>query len=140
MLAAVTVGCYVGWRAPRIASPSTRLKGFGMWELLQFLLNALLFVLIGLQLPAILDTLDETSRRQLLGYGAAVSAAVVLTRMAWGHSLVFVIRALDRRASPSARGAASWQGRTIVIAWAACAARSRWRRRSRCRSTSRSAT
>ena len=34
MLAAVTVGCYVGWQAPRIASPATRLQGFGMWELL----------------------------------------------------------------------------------------------------------
>ena len=55
MLAAVTVGCYVGWRAPEIASAATRLQGFGMWELLQFLLNAILFVLIGLQLPAILD-------------------------------------------------------------------------------------
>ena len=63
VLAAVTVGCYVGWRAPRIAGPSTRLMGFGIWELLQFLLNALLFVLIGLQLPWILDALDETSRR-----------------------------------------------------------------------------
>ena len=34
VLAAVTVGCYVGWQAPRIASPGTRLMGFGMWELL----------------------------------------------------------------------------------------------------------
>jgi len=117
VLAAVTVGCYLGWRAPRIAGPSTRLMGFGMWELLQFLLNALLFVLIGLQLPSILDTLDETfSTSTLLGYGAAVSAAVVLTRLAWGHSLVFVIRALDRRASQRERRS-NWRLRT-VIAWA----------------------
>ena len=58
MLAAVTVGCYVGWQAPKIASPATRLQGFGMWELLVFLLNAFLFILIGLQLPAVLDGLD----------------------------------------------------------------------------------
>ena len=58
VLAAVTVGCYVGWKAPQIASPRTRLMGFGMWELLQFLLNAFLFILIGLQLPAVLDALE----------------------------------------------------------------------------------
>src|SRR3954452_11492052 len=86
VLAAVTVGVYVGWQAPKIASPRTRLMGFGMWELLQFLLNAFLFVLIGLELPAILDGLEGTPTATLLGYGAAVSAAVVLTRLIWGHS------------------------------------------------------
>jgi CPA1 family monovalent cation:H+ antiporter len=60
VVAAVTVGIYVGWQAPRIASPATRIRGFGMWEQLQFLLNAILFVLIGLQLPAVLDGLDAT--------------------------------------------------------------------------------
>ena len=74
MLAAVAAGCYVGWRAPDIASPATRLQGFGMWELLQFLLNALLFVLIGLQLPNIIDALREHGRR-CSATRAAVSVA-----------------------------------------------------------------
>jgi Na+/H+ antiporter len=116
VLAAVTVGCYVGWQAPKIASPATRLQGFAMWELLQFLLNAFLFVLVGLQLPAILDALDTTDWSTLLGYAAAVSAAVVLTRLVWNHTTVFVIRALDRRASVRARRG-TWQGR-MVVGWA----------------------
>jgi CPA1 family monovalent cation:H+ antiporter len=115
VLAAVTVGWYVGWQAPRIASPTTRLMGFGMWELLQFLLNAFLFVLIGLQLPFILDGLQATATWTLIGYGAAVSAAVVLTRLIWGNTAVFVIRALDRRASQRARRV-GWRPRT-VLAW-----------------------
>jgi Na+/H+ antiporter len=115
VLAAVTVGCYVGWQAPRIASPATRLMGFGMWELLQFLLNAFLFVLIGLQLPFILEGLEGTATSTLLGYGAAVSAAVVLTRLLWSHSIVWVIRGLDRRASQRARRV-GWRPRT-VLAW-----------------------
>ena len=74
VLSAVTVGCYVGWQAPRIASPATRLQGFGMWELLQFLMNAFLFVLIGLQLPTVLEALDGTTTRgRWLGYASAVS-------------------------------------------------------------------
>ena len=56
VLAAVTVGIYVGWRAPEISSaPPAAARATRMWEILQFLLNALLFVLIGLQLPTILD-------------------------------------------------------------------------------------
>ena len=116
VLAAVTVGCYVGWQAPRIASPSTRLQGFGMWDLLQFLLNAILFVLVGLQLPVVLDGLGSTPPTTLLGYAAAVSAAVVLTRLVWQQSIVFVVRALDRRESTRARRS-TWQLR-IIGGWA----------------------
>lgn len=116
VLAAVTVGCYVGWQAPKIASPSTRLQGFGMWELLQFLLNAFLFVLIGLQLPTVLEALDEYDPWTLLGYASAVSAAVVLTRIVWANTVVFLVRALDRRASQRTRRV-SWRFR-LVNAWA----------------------
>ena len=103
VLSAVTVGCYVGWQAPRIASPATRLQGFGMWELLQFLMNAFLFVLIGLQLPTVLEALDSYDPWTLVGYAIAVSLAVVLTRIVWAHTVVFLVRALDRRASQRAR-------------------------------------
>jgi Na+/H+ antiporter len=116
VLAAVTVGCYVGWQAPRIASPATRLQGFGMWDLLQFLLNAVLFVLVGLQLPVVLDGLDTTHWTTLLGYAAAVSAAVVLTRLVWQQSVVFLVRALDRRESVRARRS-TWQLR-VIGGWA----------------------
>jgi Na+/H+ antiporter len=116
VLAAVTVGIYVGWQAPKISSPSTRLQGYGMWELLVFLMNAFLFVLIGLQLPLILDGLDTTHWTTLVGYGAAISAAVVLTRLVWQNTIVYVIRALDRRESQRARRV-SWRMR-MVGGWA----------------------
>ena len=83
VLAAVTVGCYVGWKAPEIASPATRLQGFGMWELLQFLLNAFLFVLIGLQLPFVLDGLGDFAPGTLLAYGAAVSTLLMFAMAVW---------------------------------------------------------
>jgi Na+/H+ antiporter len=112
VLAAVTVGVYVGWRAPEIASPATRLQGFGMWELLQFVLNAFLFVLVGLQLSDIVGSLDAYSPATLLGYAALATAAVILTRMAWGHTTVWIIRALDRRPSQRERRA-DWRFRTL---------------------------
>ena len=81
-----------------------------MWELLQFLLNAILFVLIGLQLPVVLDgARGHQPWTTLLGYAAAVSAAVVLTRLIWQQTVVFLIRALDRRESRAGAARRRWQ-------------------------------
>jgi monovalent cation/hydrogen antiporter len=115
VLAVVTVGVVVGWRAPRISSARMRLQGYAMWETLTFLLNALLFVLVGLQLPFILDGLSGESATTLIGYGAAVSLAVILTRIVWGHTVPYVIRALDRRPAQLQRRA-PWRSR-MITAW-----------------------
>jgi Na+/H+ antiporter len=116
VLAAVTVGIVLGWRAPQISTASMRLTGYAIWEILVFLLNALLFVLIGLQLPMILDGLAGESTATLLAQAAAVSLAVILTRIAWMNTVVYVVRALDRRPSQRARRT-DWRFR-MIGAWA----------------------
>jgi CPA1 family monovalent cation:H+ antiporter len=116
VVAAVTAGIYVGWQAPRIASPASRIRGFGMWEQLQFLLNAILFVLIGLQLPGVLDGLDRTQAWTLAGYALAVSLAVILARLIWQNTTVYIVRLLDRRESQRARRT-TWRYR-LVGGWA----------------------
>jgi NhaP-type Na+/H+ or K+/H+ antiporter len=113
VLAAVTVGVVVGWRAPRISSPRMRLQGFAVWDTLVFLLNALLFVLIGLQLPMILDGLSGETAGDLLLWCAVISLVVIATRLVWAQAIVFVIRALDRRPQMVPRRT-TWQMRTIV--------------------------
>lgn len=115
VLAAVSTGIYVGFRAPEISSARQRLSGYGMWEILQFLLNALLFVLIGLQLPSILDGLAGRSAGTLLGQAAAVTAGVILTRMAWTGVAPLVVRVLDPRRSQRERRV-GWRER-LVTAW-----------------------
>jgi Na+/H+ antiporter len=115
VLAAVACGVYIGWRAPAISSARQRLQGYGMWEILTFLLNALLFVLIGLQLRGILDNLSGRPVGELAWQAVAVSAAVILTRIAWLQVTPFVIRALDRRASQVQRRA-GWRPR-LVLGW-----------------------
>jgi CPA1 family monovalent cation:H+ antiporter len=97
VLAAVTVGIYKGWNAPWIASPSTRLQSFPVWGTLVFLLNAALFTLLGLQLHSILDDLSGFSAGTLIGYGALVSGAVILTRLAWIFPLAYGPRFLFPR-------------------------------------------
>jgi CPA1 family monovalent cation:H+ antiporter len=116
VLAAVTAGIYLGFRAPEIASPESRMQGFAMWSVLTFLLNATLFILIGLQLPAIVDGLGERPAGEVIGYAAAVCAAVITVRFAWNFIVTFLIRVVDRRESQRARRA-DWRTR-IVGSWA----------------------
>ena len=92
VLATVTAGVYLGWRAPEIASPDARLQGFSFWTITQFLINATLFVLIGLQLPQILDALGDRSMGELLVDGAAISGVVIAVRIAWVFATTVVLR------------------------------------------------
>ena len=115
VVAAVTTGIAIGWWAPGMASPAVRQQGFALWSLLTFLLNAILFVLIGLQLPSILDGLSGESPAFLLGIAAAVSGVVIGTRIVWAMVTPLVIRALDRRRSQVARRI-GWRQR-LVSAW-----------------------
>ena len=74
VLAVVTAGVYMGWRTPELTSVQTRLQGNGVWEILTFVIDALLFALVGLQLPHIVDGLGGTSR------GDAVTDALIVIR------------------------------------------------------------
>ena len=123
VLAAVTVGVYVGWHAPELSSPQQRLQGLAVFEILVFLLNALLFVLIGLQLPIILDRLEETSALTLLGYATATCVAVIVTRFVWVFATGYVPQALRGRGDPWQYPAAiSWMGMRGAVSLAAALA------------------
>jgi monovalent cation/hydrogen antiporter len=129
VLAAVTAGLFVGWRAPQLASPGTRLLGFSFWEVLVYLLNAVLFVLVGLQLHPILDRVTEDSAVALLGQAALVSAVVIAVRVAWGFTTPYLVRMLDRRPvqvrrriGPRERLVLGWSGMRGAVSLAAALA------------------
>jgi len=103
VLAAVTAGLYVGWRAPTVSSASTRLLGYSFWEVLVYLANAVLFILVGLQLQPILEDLSGTAVAVLVGQGALISAVVVAVRLGWGFSVPYLVRLIDRRPSQAMR-------------------------------------
>lgn len=83
VLAVVTAGVFMGWHTPQLTTVETRLQGTAFWEVLTFLLNSLLFVLVGLQLPRILDKLSAQAGTTLLRDGAIVAAAVIVIRLLW---------------------------------------------------------
>jgi Na+/H+ antiporter len=112
VLAAVTCGVYVGFRASEIASPESRMQSDGLWSTLTFLLNAALFILIGLQLPVIVDALHGRSAGEVVGYALAVSAVVIAMRFLWMFGITAIIRTVDRRPSQLARRS-TWRSRVL---------------------------
>ena len=97
VLAAVTAGLYTGSRTGLMLSPTSRLRTLGFWDALTFLLESVLFLLIGLQLPHITRGLSVA---RPLAYAAAVLVTLIVVRMAWMFSIPLVVRLAARRASP----------------------------------------
>jgi len=97
VLAVVTAGVYMGWYTPELTTVDTRLQGEGFWAIFSFLLNALLFGLVGLQLRPILDSLQGRSTGSLIADGAIVSAAVILTRLVWVFPASYLPRRMSKR-------------------------------------------
>lgn len=115
VLAAVTAGLYMGWHAPTIVSPEGRLQSGSMWDVLTFLLNAALFILIGLQLPVIVDGLDTYTVDEAIGYSALICATVIATRFLWLFTVPYLLRAVDRR--PSQRDRRVGAAERVIVGW-----------------------
>jgi Na+/H+ antiporter len=116
VLAAVTVGIYMGWYTPELADADTRLQGFAFWTILTFILNAALFTLIGLQLPVVVEGLDAYSTLELAGAAAAVCAAVVLTRALFVFPFMYLPkRVIQRMREPES--SSHWES-AALLSWA----------------------
>jgi Na+/H+ antiporter len=115
ILATVTAGIYMGIRGPQIVPARSRLEAYFVWDILDFIINAILFVLIGLQLRAVTSGLSGYSAITLGGYALAVTGVVVGTRLVWFFTVPYLIRAIDRRPAQRARRVgARWR---LVAAW-----------------------
>jgi Na+/H+ antiporter len=115
VLAVVAAGLFLGWRAPQILTSRTRLNAYVFWEMMVFLLNGLVFVLIGLQLPRILHTLSGHSLNQLLWHGTLISCAAIAVRIAWVFASTYLLRSMSaslRKRDPYP----AWQN-VAIVAW-----------------------
>jgi Na+/H+ antiporter len=115
ILAVVSYGLYRGWRDPWLfPDASTRIKNISFWNMLVFLLESLLFVLVGQQLPASLEGLSEYSIAQVLIYAALVYAALVGTRFLWFFTTPYLHPVFDRLLRNRYLGA-PWQERLVMV-------------------------
>lgn len=95
VLAVVACGLFLSRRSARFFSLPVRIQVWAVWQALTFVLNGLVFVLIGLQLRAILAAIRGYSFATLLIDGAIFSAMLILLRLVWtypGAGLAYLMR------------------------------------------------
>jgi CPA1 family monovalent cation:H+ antiporter len=115
VLATVTAGLYVSWKAPEVMSPQVRIEAYAVWNFVEFMLNGLVFVFVGLLLPSVLRTLPGYGSGKLLFLGCLISGGIVLLRMAWvvpGTFLPWLMSLKARRTEPRPSVA-----RAMLIGW-----------------------
>lgn len=95
VLAVVACGLYLSRKSSHFFSPTVRLQAWAVWDSLTFILNGLVFVLIGLQLPYVVEGIRDHTLRNLILYGLIFSGLLILLRLIWmfpGSYLANVIR------------------------------------------------
>ncbi|MEI7688070.1 MAG: Na+/H+ antiporter [Planctomycetota bacterium] len=100
VLATVAAGLWVGSRCESIFEEAVYIEAKAVWEMIEFLLNGAIFILIGFQLPAILEALTTAQQMDfgfLLGQAAIISAVVIVSRLLWMYPGAYIPRWFDEK-------------------------------------------
>ena len=117
VMAVVTGGLFLSYRSHEIfRDGKSRLQTINVWATLVMILNGLVFILIGLELPVIIEGLEGYSLWEACSYGLIISGVVIVLRIVWIYPAAFIPRWLSgriRKKEPSP----GWKG-PLVIGWA----------------------
>src|SRR6478752_2459027 len=116
VLAAVAAGIFLGWHQPLIISARTRLQAHAFWEMIVFLLNGFVFIVIGLQLPRILHAWNRESLTGVFMSAIVICATVILVRFAWVIPATYLSR-LFKSEGQVRDPTPSWQ-HVAIVGWA----------------------
>ena len=129
VLAVVSGGLFLSYRSAHVFTYETRLQVGGLWETLVFLLNGLVFILIGLQLPGIIAGLGDYSIGEAVFYAVVISIVTILIRLIWIFPSAYLPRLLfksirNAEANPGWKNVflVGWSGMRGVVSLAAALA------------------
>jgi monovalent cation/hydrogen antiporter len=94
VIAVIACSMYMSRKSHEYMSPQVRLQTSAVWDALTFVLNGIVFVLIGLQLPYVIGQIGSMNRMVLLEYGMGFSAVIIAVRMAWVYAETYVAFAI----------------------------------------------
>jgi Na+/H+ antiporter len=114
VVAVVITGLYLGHRIPYLLSATSRLQMEAVWRLVTFLLEGVVFLLVGLQLRTIGEEI-ETGWTSTLAVTGAVFAALVMIRFVWMYPATYLVRLVPRIRDREERPPVTVP---TVIAWA----------------------
>jgi len=125
VMAVVSGGLFLSYRSHEIFSYNTRIQAYPFWEVLIFILNGLVFILIGLQLPHIFSALQLYTFPELILYGLVISIVVVIIRILWvfaGAYLSCYLHKKERKLSWRNEFLIAWSGMRGVVSLASALA------------------
>lgn len=128
VLAVVSTGLYLSFHSGEIFSNESRIMTYAVWEVVVFILNSLIFILLGLQLRHVLQGISEYPSGALALYGIVISSVVILVRFIWilpsaMHPLYFTKRTLQKEQfNPRNMIVFGWAGMRGVVSMAAALA------------------
>ncbi len=128
VLAVVTTGLYLSYRSSVIFTHQSRMMAYSVWEVVMFVLNSLIFILIGLQLRNVMKGISEYPIADLALYGAAVSFVAIIVRFVWVVPAALLPRWLSKRIrerekfDPRNMVVFGWAGMRGVVSMAAALA------------------
>src|SRR5580698_5441373 len=96
VIAVIACSMYMSRKSPEYTSPQVRLQTTAVWDALTFVLNGIVFVLIGLQLPYVMGQIGGMSRIVLLEYGVGFSVVMIAVRLAWVYGETYIAYAVRR--------------------------------------------
>ncbi|MEU4419715.1 Na+/H+ antiporter [Actinoplanes sp. NPDC024001] len=124
VVAVVIAGLYLGHRIPYLLSASSRLQMEAVWRLINFLLEGVVFLLVGLQLRTVVSSI-ETDMATTVQVTAVVFGALVLIRFLWMYPATYLARLIPRirnredRPPPTVPTVIAWAGMRGVVTLAA---------------------
>jgi CPA1 family monovalent cation:H+ antiporter len=98
VLAVVACGLYMSRQSATFFSPSVRIQVVGAWNALTFVLNGIVFMLIGLQLPYVMSAIHgKYGSATLLEYGVIFSVVLIVLRMVWVYPATKIASLVSRK-------------------------------------------
>jgi CPA1 family monovalent cation:H+ antiporter len=117
VIAVVAVAMYVGRRIPEVTSPALRLQSTSMWTVTTFLLESLIFIIVGVELPRMIRDVDSHTLRSMVWEALIAFVCIVVVRMAWIFPSTYIGRRIDRRISGDREPLPSWRN-VLFVGWA----------------------
>lgn len=121
-LAVVSTGLIIAWKSHEVFSYKARMRTRVVWDTLMFLLHGFVFMLIGLQLPSIIENLGNYPITQILVYGLVISLVTIVVRIiwvfagAWWQNILQKKKRASDKLSENDKQDDAWKN-VLVVAW-----------------------
>jgi len=113
VMAVVTGGLFISYRSHEIfQTGNTRLNMLGVWTTMIFVMNAVVFILIGLALPEIIEGLGDYSVADGIKYGSIISVIIIVIRFLWVYPATFLPRLISKKAAQEPNP--GWKGPLVI--------------------------